>query len=103
VQPLVSWRELWVFHPVEGAWTADVVVPASATGVGYVEWAGWTSDGKAMLAARETLVDGRHARSFELLDLATLAVTRKAQRPEDLTPFYRWQSPEWRGGTLALR
>ncbi len=103
VQPLAEWRELWVFHPVGGTWTADVVVPAGATGVGYVEWAGWTPDGKSMLMARETLVDGRHARSFELLDLGTVAVTRKAQRPGDLTPFYRSQSPEWRSQTLALR
>jgi hypothetical protein len=103
VQPLAQWRELWVFHPVGGTWTADVVVPASATGIGYVEWAGWTPDGKTMLVARETLVDGRYSRAFELLDVETLAVTRRAQRPADLTPFYRWQSPEWRSQTLALR
>jgi hypothetical protein len=103
VQPLASWRELWVFRPVGGTWTADVMVPAPAAGVGYVEWAGWTPDGKSLLAAREALVDGRLARSFELVDLETLAVTRKAQRPTDLTPFYRWQSPQWRGQTLALR
>jgi hypothetical protein len=103
VQPLAPWRELWVFHPVAGNWTADVVVPASGAGVGYVEWAGWTPDGKTMLVARETLVGGRLSRSFEQLDLETLAVVHKAQRPEDLTPFYRWHSPEWRGRTLALR
>lgn len=105
VQPLPEWRELWVFHPVAGTWTADVVVPATTTALGYIEWAGWTPNGKSMLAARETLspLDGRHSRTFELLDLETLAVTRKAQRPGDLTPFYRWQSPEWRGQTLALR
>ncbi len=103
VQPLATWRELWLFHPLDGAWTADVVVPASETGLGYVEWAGWTPDGQSLLAARETLVGGRYARSFELLDIATLAVRRKAQRPGDLTPFSRWQSPEWRSQTLALR
>jgi hypothetical protein len=79
------------------------VVPASTTGIGYVEWAGWTPDGKTVLVARETLVDGRYSRSFELLDIESLAIIRKAQRPEDLTPFYRWQSPEWRSQTLALR
>jgi hypothetical protein len=103
VQPLAEWRELWVFHPVAGTWTADVVVPATTTAIGYVEWAGWTPDGHSLLAARETLVGGRHSRTFELLDLQSLAVTRKAQRPGDLTPFYRWQSPEWRSQTLALR
>ncbi|MFN8091760.1 MAG: hypothetical protein U0599_05960 [Vicinamibacteria bacterium] len=103
VQPLASWRELWVFRPVAGTWTADVIVPAGATTLGYVEWAGWTPDGKSILAAREVLVEGRLSRSFEMIDLETLDVTRRAQRPEDLTPFYRWQAPEWRGQTLALR
>ncbi len=103
VQPLAEWRELWVLHAVGGKWTADVVVPAATTGIGYVEWAGWAPNGKSLLAARETLVGRRFARSFELLDLESLTVTRKAQRPGDLTPFYRWQSPEWRSQTLALR
>ncbi len=103
VQPLAQWRELWVFHPVRGTWTADVVVPAGATGIGYVEWAGWTPDGRTLLLARETLVDGSYSRSFELVDLESLEVVRRAQRPGDLTPFYRWQSPEWRTQTLALR
>ena len=103
VQPLDGWRELWVFRKNNGGWTADVVTPASETGLGYVEWAGWTPDGTRLLAAREARVNGRFTRSFELLRLDTLAVERKAERPQNLTPFYRWQAPEWKAQTLALR
>jgi hypothetical protein len=103
VQPLAGWRELWVFHVRAGEWTVDPVVPSGEPGLGYVEWAGWTPDGTRMLAVREVRVEGRFVRSFELLRLATMAVERKAERPQDLTPFYRWQAPEWKGQTLALR
>lgn len=103
VQPLEDWRELWVFHLVQGAWIIDVLAPAAEAGLGYVEWAGWTPDGTRLLAARETRVADGFSRSFELLGLDTMAVERKAGRPDDLTPFHRWQSPEWRSQTLALR
>src|SRR5207248_9645287 len=29
VQPLATWRELWVFHRVKGRWVADVLPPAN--------------------------------------------------------------------------
>lgn len=103
VQQLEDWRELWVFHEAQGAWSVDVVAPASEPGLGYVEWAGWTPDGTRLLAARETRVAGRFSRSFELVRLDTMAVERKAGRPNDLTPFHRWHSPEWASQTLALR
>jgi hypothetical protein len=103
VQPLDGWRELWVFHRAGEGWAVDVVTPAAETGLGYVEWAGWTPDGAHVLAAREARVNGRFARSFELLRLDTMTVERKAERPQDLTAFYRWQAPEWKAETLALR
>jgi hypothetical protein len=103
VQPLAEWRELWVFHRVAGRWAADVIVPAGEAGIGYVEWAGWTPDGARMLVARETKDGARPARTFEVVRLETMAVERKAGRPADLTLFHRWQAPEWKGQTLALR
>jgi hypothetical protein len=103
VQPLEDWRELWVFHEQHGEWIVDVVAPASEPGLGYIEWAGWTPDGARILLARETRNAGRFNRSFELMRLETMAVERKAGRPRDLTPFHRWQSPDWKSQTLALR
>jgi hypothetical protein len=103
VQPLEDWRELWVFHRVNGAWTVDVVAPGSEAGVGYVEWAGFSPDGSRLLVAREKRVDTQFVRTFELVRLDTLAVVAKAGRPNDLTAFYRWQAPAWKGQTLALR
>ncbi len=103
VQPLDGWRELLVFRRVAGKWIAEAVSPSTEVGLGYVEWAGWTPDGKGLLVAREARVGGKLARSFELLDVASLTVTRRAQRPGDLTPFQRWSAPEWRQHTLALR
>jgi hypothetical protein len=103
VQPLEDWRELWVFHKGVGAWTVDVLSPAPDPGVGYVEWAGFTPDGQRLLTAREARVAGRFARSFDVVRLDTVAVEGHAAHPRDLTPFHRWQSPEWKGQTLALR
>jgi hypothetical protein len=103
VQPLDDWRELWLFHEVASGWIADVVAPAGEPGLGYIEWAGWTPDGRRVLVARETRIGGRFTRSFEIVRLDTMAVERKAGRPRDLTPFHRWQSPDWKSQTLALR
>jgi hypothetical protein len=103
VSPLADWRELWAFHQVNGAWTVDVIAPASEIGLGYVEWAGFNPGGTRLLVARETRVGGSFARSFDIVRLDTLAVVAKAGRPNDLTSFYRWQSPAWKGQTLALR
>jgi hypothetical protein len=57
VQPLESWRELWVFHEDGGAWTLDVLSPgAEDPQVGYgVRWfRAWheTSPDRARTAAR---------------------------------------------------
>jgi hypothetical protein len=103
VQPTDDWRELWLFQRRDGSWTVDVLAPASEHGLGYIEWAGWTPDGTRVLAARESSLGGRRVRSFEVLRLDTLAVERRAGRPADLTPFHRWQSPDWKAQTLALR
>ena len=80
-----------------------MVAPAAEAGVGYVEWAGFSPDGSRLLVARERRVEGTFTRSFELLRLDTLATVARAGRPNDLTAFYRWQAPSWKGQTLALR
>ncbi|PPE75853.1 hypothetical protein C3942_02920 [Solimonas fluminis] len=104
VQPLDTWLELWVFTQQDGGWSVQVLPPAATEpDIGYVEFAGWVPGGKQMLAAREARVDGRWTRTYELLSLATLATERSAAAPEHLTPFYRWQSAEWKQRTISLR
>lgn len=104
VQPLAGWRELWVFHRSRAAWTVDVLPPAAgAPQLGVIEFAGWVPGGTQLLAARETRVDGRWQRSFEVIRLDTLATERRADRPDALTAFYRWQDAGWKRQTPILR
>ncbi len=104
VQPVETWRELWLFHQTGAGWTVDVLTPAAnGPDLGYLEFAGWFPDGSRVLAVREVRVDGKFRRSFEIIRLDTLEVEKQAERPEALTPFYRWQDPEWKRQTLALR
>ena len=104
VQPLDGWRELWVFRQQVTGWDVQVLPPAAADpGLGYIEFAGWVPGQAKMLAVRETRQDGRWKRSFEVLRLDTLATERRAERPESLSLFYRWQSTAWKQETIALR
>jgi hypothetical protein len=104
VQPLDAWREMWVFRQSADGWHADVVPPTlEAAGPGYVEFAGWVPGGTEMLAARESRGDGRYPQSFEVLSLTTLETKKKADKVGNLSTFYRWQDPAWKGGTVALR
>lgn len=104
VQPLDSWRELWVFHIASGGWTVDMLPPSDNPGdAGYLEFAGFVPGTNRMLAAREVRSSGKFTRSFEVLDLETLAVLKHAENPQALSLFYRWQDPAWKKQTVSLR
>jgi hypothetical protein len=103
VQPLESWRELWVFHERAGNWTIDVLSPGLENpDEGYVEYAGYVPGTRRLLIAREAKDRGRFRRSFEELRLDDLALVRQASAPELLRDFGRWQDVAWRRDTLAL-
>jgi hypothetical protein len=103
VQPLESWRELWVFHQDAGNWTVDVLSPGlDDPEEGYVEYAGFAPATKRLLIAREVKEHGRFRRRFEELRLDDLALVRQASSPELLRDFGRWQDVAWRRDTLAL-
>jgi hypothetical protein len=104
VQPLDSWRELWLFRQAADGWHIDVVPPADgAPELGYVEFAGWVPGSKNMLVAREVRVNGRVTRSFDVLNMRTLDVEKHADNPASLSLFYRWQDPAWKRQTVSLR
>ena len=105
VQPLESWRELWVFHETAGTWTVDVLSPAGVDDPeqGYVEFAGFVPGTRRLLIVREVKDHSRFRRRFEELRLDDLAPVRQASTPELLRDFGRWQDVEWRRNTLALR
>jgi hypothetical protein len=103
VQPLESWRELWVFHERAGIWTIDVLSPGlDNPEEGYVDFAGYAPGTRRLLIAREVKDHVRFRRSFEELKLDDLALVRQASSPELLRDFGRWQDVAWRRDTLAL-
>jgi len=107
VQPLATWRELWLFHKGPEGWTLQVLPPSTeATGVGYVEFAGWVPGTGQVLAAREVR-DPQHAnrflRTYELLDGRTLVTQKSADAPSSLKAFHRFQDPAWKRLTVSLR
>ena len=103
VQPLESWRELWVFHQKAGVWTIDVLSPgADEPELGYVEFAGYVPETRRLLIAREVKNRGRVLRRFEVLRLDDLALIRFASTPDLLRDFGRWQDVNWRRNTLSL-
>ncbi|HJV25600.1 MAG TPA: hypothetical protein VJ673_07925 [Aromatoleum sp.] len=104
VQPLDTWREMWVFRQDTDGWHVEVLPPAlDAPRLGYVEFAGWVPGNAEMLAAREAKLDGRYAQRFEVLSLATLETKKQADRVNNLSTFYRWQDPVWKAQTVSVR
>jgi len=80
-----------------------------------LEFAGWAADARGqakgvtasnvarLLAVRETQVDNRTSRRFEMLSLDTLNTERYAAAPSQLTAFVRWADPAWKNGTASVR
>ena len=109
VQPLATWRELWVLRK-DGAqgWTLDVLPPApgnpQGADIGYVEYAGYAPGTEPkLLLARETRTDGRWSRRFEVARLPTLTTDKFASTPQILAAFQRYQDPAWKRATVSLR
>jgi len=107
VQPLDTWRELWMFRATAEGWALQVLPPSTETAaVGYVEFAGWVPGTGQVLAAREVR-DPSHGhramRTYELLDGRTLATEKTADAPASLKAFHRFQDPAWKRVTVSLR
>jgi len=113
-QPLVGWSELLVLRPSQGPWSAETLAPAAIDpDLGYVELAGFTPDGAHLLVARESRASGPLGspntlapwaqKAFQLVATSDLHVEKQATSLASFGSFRRWESPEWRGGTLALR
>jgi hypothetical protein len=104
VQPLESWRELWVFHPIAGKWIVDVLSPGvDDPEQGYVDYAGFAPATARILLAREVKEHSHYRRWFEEVQLDDLILVRQASAPDLLRDFGRWQDVRWRRETLALR
>ena len=104
VEPLPGWLELWMFRRAPGGWTIDVLAPTTdGVDLGYVELAGWSSDGKRAVIVREARSDGAVHRTFQNLTLDSLAIDKQTSTLSGLGPARAWVTPEWRGRTLALR
>ncbi|MGO9803588.1 MAG: SH3 domain-containing protein [Steroidobacteraceae bacterium] len=103
VQPLESWRELWVFHESASGWSIDVISPGTADpDEGYVDFAGFAPGTQRLLLAREVKEHGYFHTRFEEWRLYDLTPVKQASTPELLADFGRWQDPLWRRDTLAL-
>jgi hypothetical protein len=103
VQPLESWRELWVFHAIGPAWRVDVISPGlTHPEAGYVDFAGFAPVSRRLLIAREVKSGAVFRRRFEELRLDDLALVHQASAPELLPDFGRWQDVAWQRATLAL-
>jgi hypothetical protein len=104
VQPLDTWRELWVFRKTAGQWTVDVLPPASSSPeLGYIEFAGWVAGSPHMLLARETKIANRHKRSFEVVRTDSLSTEKQASDSSLLLAFTKWQDTNWKRTTVSLR
>lgn len=99
-----GWQELWVFKRGGDTWSLSVLPPAfDGLDIGYVEFAGWVPGDEFMLVAREARSNGKLQRSFEQIRLADLQTHKRADKPEALSLFYRFQDPLWQRQTLSLR
>jgi hypothetical protein len=109
--PLPGWTELVLLRRGHDPQT---LAPAAVDpDLGYVELAGWSPDGTRLLVAREARTTGPLGqagtlapwvqRSFQILRADTFAVEKQATKLDNFVSFRRWQSPDWRRATIALR
>jgi hypothetical protein len=104
VQPLATWRELWVYRKTADGWVLDVLPPGvNKPEIGYLEHAGWVPGTDQLLLAREVLSEGRMKRNFEVLKLTDLSVDKQASSPTLLSGFTKGQSANWKALTVSLR
>ena len=103
VEPTDGWQELWVFRRNDAGWSAEVLPPATDVGLGFLECAGFVPSLNQFLAVRETSVNGKFVKSFEIIDMATLETQLHADAPRSINAFYRWQDAGWKRDTLSLR
>jgi len=103
VQPLESWRELWIFHKRAETWVVDVLPPGTDDPEeGFIEYAGYVPGTRRLLVASELKNRGHFRRTFAELRIDDLVTIRQASSPELLRDFGRWQDVQWRRDTLAL-
>jgi len=109
--PLPSWTELVVLRRGH---EPETLAPAAVDPeLGYVELAGFSPDGTRLCVAREARMTGPLGqpgtlapwvqRSFQILRSDGFTVEKQASRLDNFVSFRRWQSPDWRRATLALR
>jgi hypothetical protein len=114
VQPLPGWSELLVLHPTQAGWSADTMAPATIDpDLGYVELAGFSPDGAHFLVVRESRASGPlgapHTlapwiqRTFQVVTTGDLHVEKESPTRGNLAIFRRWETADWKRGTLALR
>ena len=114
VEPVAGWNELLVLHPSASGWSADTLAPAAIDPeLGYVEPAGFTPDGAHLLVVREWRASGplgsphttapRMKRLFQVVAMDGARVEKESGTRASLDSFRRWQTAEWRQGTLATR
>lgn len=114
VVPMEGWSELLVLHPGANGWIADTLAPAALDpDVGYVEVAGFSADGQHLLAVREARASGPlgspHTlapwirKVYQTVTLADLHVEKEVTVLANLPPAKRWDTADWKRGTLALR
>lgn len=104
VQPMIGWREMWVFRKTADGWAINVLPPATtAPETGYAEFAGWVPGGKQVLVARESRGEGKYRHSFEIVNLDTLATERRSDDAGSLGALQRWQDPSWKRQSMSMR
>jgi hypothetical protein len=108
VQPTETWREVWLLRKVDQSWVVDVLPPNTQTPhIGLIEFAGWvpadTKQEARILVARDVLEKAKIRTTFEVLNATSLNVDGRANHPQTLFAFAKFQQAAWRGATLTVR